>query len=46
MKRKVSVAIDEELLNWIHGEINKKRFASVSHAVNYALNEEKKRDAL
>ena len=39
MKKKVSVAIDESLLQWIHEQIQKKRFASVSHAVNYALNE-------
>jgi Arc/MetJ-type ribon-helix-helix transcriptional regulator len=39
MKRKISVAIDESLLEWVHVQIQKKRFASVSHAVNYALNE-------
>jgi Arc/MetJ-type ribon-helix-helix transcriptional regulator len=46
MKRKISVAIDEDLLEWIHSEIGKKRFASASHAVNYALNETRKRENL
>lgn len=42
MKKKVSVAIDEDLLIWVEDQIQKKRFASVSHAVNYSLNEVKK----
>jgi len=42
-KVKVSVSIDEDLINWIQGEVEKKRFASISHAVNYALNELKKK---
>jgi Arc/MetJ-type ribon-helix-helix transcriptional regulator len=41
-KVKISVSIDQDLLEWIQKEIDKKRFASVSHAVNYALNELKK----
>ena len=44
MKKKISVAIDEDLLEWIRSQVEKKRFASASHAVNYALNEERKRD--
>lgn len=39
MKKKVSVAIDESLLKWVQDQVQRKRFASVSHAVNYALNE-------
>lgn len=36
-KIKVSHTIDEELINWIDSEIKKKRFASRSHAIEYAL---------
>lgn len=43
MKKKISVAIDGELLEWIEKQIREKRFASVSHAVNYCVNEEKRR---
>ncbi len=42
MKKKVSVSIDEDLLSWVHSEIENKRFSSLSHAVDYALNELKK----
>jgi Arc/MetJ-type ribon-helix-helix transcriptional regulator len=45
MKKKISVEVDEELLEWIRSGIEKKRFASTSHAVNYALNEMKKRES-
>ena len=44
MKRKISVAIDEDLLSWIEVQVQKKRFASVSHAVNFAVNDLMKRD--
>jgi Arc/MetJ-type ribon-helix-helix transcriptional regulator len=37
MKIKTSVTIDEDLVKWIDGEINKKRFANRSHAVEFAL---------
>ena len=43
MKKKISVAVAEDLLSWIEDQIRKKRFASVSHAVNYSLNEVKER---
>jgi len=36
-KLKTSIALDEDYLKWIEKEIAKKRFASVSHAVEYAL---------
>ncbi|MCL4345810.1 MAG: ribbon-helix-helix domain-containing protein [Candidatus Thermoplasmatota archaeon] len=39
MKKKVSVSLDEEVLAWAEEEVKKKRFASLSHAVNFALNE-------
>ena len=37
MKVKTSVAIDEELLNWIDGKVKTKVFANRSHAVEYAI---------
>ncbi len=36
-KLKTSVAIDEDLLKWIDREIETKRFANRSHAVEFAL---------
>jgi Arc/MetJ-type ribon-helix-helix transcriptional regulator len=36
-KIKVSHTIDEDLVNWIDSEIKKKRFASRSHAIEYAV---------
>jgi len=44
MKKKISVSIDESLLDWVKIQIESKRFASLSHAVNYALNELKNND--
>ena len=38
-KRKTSVSLDTELLAWIEKKIKEKKFASVSHAVEYALEE-------
>jgi Arc/MetJ-type ribon-helix-helix transcriptional regulator len=37
MKIKTSASIDKELLKWLDGEIEKMRFASRSHGINYAL---------
>jgi Arc/MetJ-type ribon-helix-helix transcriptional regulator len=39
LARKVatSITIDKELLDWIDKEIKKKRFASRSHAFEYAI---------
>jgi len=34
---KTSVAIDPDLLEWIDGMIEKKRFATRTHAIEYAL---------
>ncbi|MBU7045025.1 MAG: type II toxin-antitoxin system ParD family antitoxin [Theionarchaea archaeon] len=34
---KTSVALDEDMINFIDKMIEKKRFASRSHAVNFAL---------
>ena len=36
-KRKTSVSLDEETLTWIEKKIKEKKFASVSHAVEYAI---------
>ncbi len=43
-KRKTSVSLDRDLLQWIQKKIEEKKFASVSHAVEYALEELKKRE--
>jgi Arc/MetJ-type ribon-helix-helix transcriptional regulator len=39
MRRKIrtSIAIDQELHDWVQEMIKRKRFASASHAVEYAL---------
>lgn len=36
-KIKTSVALDEDLLSWIDEMIKRKRFASRTHAIEYAL---------
>jgi len=36
-KIKTSIALDEDLLTWIDGMIERKRFASRTHAIEYAL---------
>lgn len=36
-KIKTSVALDEDLLKWIDIQIEKRRFANRTHAVEYAL---------
>jgi Arc/MetJ-type ribon-helix-helix transcriptional regulator len=43
-KKKTSVTLDSDLLLWIEKKVKEKKFASVSHAVAYALEELKKRD--
>jgi len=43
-KRKTSVSLDEEILKWIEQKIKEKRFASVSHAVEYAFEQLKKQE--
>ena len=42
MKKKISVSIDEDLLGWVNDEVEKKKFASVSHAINLSLSELRK----
>ena len=36
-KKKTSISLDEELLEWINKKIREKRFASVTHAIEYSL---------
>ena len=36
-KVKTSVALDEELLKWVDEQVETRRFASRTHAVEYAL---------
>jgi hypothetical protein len=36
-KVKTSVTLDEDLLKWIDGEIKTKRFASRTHALEFAI---------
>ncbi len=37
VKLKISITIDEELLTWLNSELETKRFASISHGIEYAL---------
>jgi Arc/MetJ-type ribon-helix-helix transcriptional regulator len=36
-KIKTSIALDEDLLQWVDSEIKTKRFANRTHAIEYAL---------
>lgn len=36
-KVKTSITLDEEYLKWIDSQIKTKRFASITHAIEYAL---------
>ena len=42
-KAKIPISIDPELVKWIEAEVKKKRFASRSHAIEFAVNELRKR---
>ena len=44
VKKKTSISLDTDLNLWIIRKIKEKRFASVSHAVEYALQELRKKD--
>lgn len=39
---KTSIALDEDLIKWIDKEIKTKRFASRSHAIEFAIESLKK----
>jgi Arc/MetJ-type ribon-helix-helix transcriptional regulator len=45
-KLKTSVSLDEELLKWIERKIKEKKFTSVSHAVEYALEQLRNQEKL
>ena len=36
-KEKVSIAVSDDLLKWIDGQIKKRRFANRSHAFEYGV---------
>ena len=37
VKKKTSISLEEDTLNWIKKKIKEKKFASVTHAIEYAL---------
>lgn len=41
-KKKVSVTVDHDLVDWVDEEIANRRFSNRSHAVCYALNKLRK----
>jgi Arc/MetJ-type ribon-helix-helix transcriptional regulator len=43
-KNKTSITLDPELRTWVQKKIKEKKFASVSHAVEYALQELRRKD--
>lgn len=45
-KIKVTASIKEDLVDWIDKEVDKSRFASRTHAVEYALTKLKEADNL
>jgi len=44
-RKKTSVTLDESTLKWIQTKIREKRFRSVSHAVEYALERLRRKEA-
>ncbi|MDA7941357.1 MAG: hypothetical protein MPI95_01165 [Nitrosopumilus sp.] len=38
MKTKVTVSIDRQLFDWLKANVDEKRFAHVSHGVEYCVN--------
>jgi len=45
-KVKVTASLKEDLVNWMDKEIDKRRFASRSHALEYAMTQLKDADSL
>ncbi len=43
-KLKTSIALDADLLKWIDSQIETKRFANRTHAIEYALQKLKEAD--
>jgi len=44
-KVKTSIALDEDLLSWIEEMVKRKRFASRTHAIEYALQRLREQEA-
>jgi Arc/MetJ-type ribon-helix-helix transcriptional regulator len=42
-KVKTSVTLDEDILKWVDAEIKTKRFANRTHAIEYALEQLRKK---
>jgi Arc/MetJ-type ribon-helix-helix transcriptional regulator len=43
-KIKTSINLDEDLIKWIDSEVKTKRFANRTHAIEYALEQLRKRE--
>ena len=43
-KVKTSIALDDDLLKWVDSQIEKKRFANRTHAIEYSLQQLKDRE--
>ena len=37
LRMKVTATIDKELVEWLDGEVDKRRFRNRSHAIEYAI---------
>jgi len=37
VRMKVTATVDKELIDWIDGEVEKRRFRNRSHAIEYAI---------
>ena len=44
-KRKVTITVDEGIIRWIEREIARKRFASLSHAVEFVVTKLMKKES-
>jgi Arc/MetJ-type ribon-helix-helix transcriptional regulator len=43
-KKKTSISLNDGLLEWVQQKIEEKRFASVTHAIEYALEKLRKEE--
>ena len=37
MKERITITLDEELLNWLDGKVNSKTFANRSHGLEFLI---------
>ena len=44
-KKKTSISLNDGLLEWIQEKIKEKRFASTTHAIEYALEQLRKEES-